>query len=119
MSQKTELISELVAVFNRREPIDVELYFTPDFELDDPGAGVQRSGHEGARAMIEAIAAIGEQIQLQILHMIEQDDYLAVRYLASWQGAQPGSAAMLAFYRFVDGRIADDWGVSSRSPWKR
>jgi predicted SnoaL-like aldol condensation-catalyzing enzyme len=35
------------------------------------------------------------------------------------QGPQPGAAAMIAFYRFVDGRIAEDWGVSTRTPWQR
>lgn len=118
MSQQTELMRELIARFNRGESIEVERYFTPDFELDDPGAGVSRSGHAGARAMCDALAAIGENVQLQILHMIEEADHVAVRYLATWQGPNAGSAAMIGMYRFVDGRIARDWGVSTRAPWR-
>jgi predicted SnoaL-like aldol condensation-catalyzing enzyme len=119
VSQQTALLHELIERFNRGESIEVERYFTPDFELDDPGAGVNRSGHAGARAMCEALAAIGEHVQLQVLHMLEQVDHVAVRYLATWQGPNAGSAAMIGIYRFADGRIAQDWGVSTRSPWRR
>lgn len=119
MSQNTELMRELIARFNRGETIEVERYFTPDFELDDPASGVRRSGLEGARSMCDALRAIGENVQLNILHMIEQGDLVAIRYLGTWQGPQPGSAAMIAFYRFVDGRIAEDWGVGARTPWQR
>lgn len=119
MSEQTALLRELVACFNRAEPLEIERYFAPEFELDDPGTGVRRSGIEGARAMCEALRAIGENVQLKILHMIEQDDYVAVRYLGTWQGPQPGSAAMMALYHFVNGRIAEDWGVSARAPWQK
>lgn len=119
MSQNTELMHELIARFNRGETIEVERYFTPDFELDDPAWGARRSGLEGARAMCEALRAIGENVQLEVLHMIEQGDLVAIRYLGTWQGPQAGSASMIAFYRFVDGKIAEDWGVSTRSPWQR
>jgi predicted SnoaL-like aldol condensation-catalyzing enzyme len=119
MSKNTELMHELIGRFNRGETIEVERYFTPDFELDDPSWGARRSGHEGARAMCQALSAVGENVQLKILHMIEQDDLIAIRYLGTWQGAQPGSAAMMAFYRFRDGRIAEDWGVSTRTAWQR
>jgi predicted SnoaL-like aldol condensation-catalyzing enzyme len=119
MSRQTDLLREIIERFNRGETLEVERYFTPDFELDDPAFGVRRSGIEGARAMCEAMAAVGENVQLKILHMIEQDDHVAVRFLGTWQGVQPGSAAMIAFYRFVDGRIAEDWGISTRAPWQR
>ena len=119
MSRQTEVMRELIAKFNRGETIDVERYFTPDFELDDPSVGVRRSGHAGARAMGEALAAIGENVQLKILHMIAQDYCVAVRYLMTWEGDNAGSGASIAFYRFVDGRIAEDWGVGTRVPWQR
>ena len=108
MSQQTELMHELIARFNRGESI----------ELDDPGSGARRSGHDGARAMCEAMAAVGEHVQLEVLHMLEQADHVAVRYLATWRGPNPGAAAMIGIYRFVDGRIARDWGVSTRAPWR-
>jgi predicted SnoaL-like aldol condensation-catalyzing enzyme len=119
MSQNTQLMRELIARFNRGETIDVERYFTPDFELDDPSYGARRSGIQGARAMCEAMSAIGENVQLKILNIIEQGEYVAIRYLATWQGANAGSAATMALYRIVDGRIAEDWGVSTPSPWQR
>ena len=54
----------------------MERYFTPDFELDDPSWGARRSGLEGARAMCDALRAVGENVQLEILHIIEQGDLL-------------------------------------------
>jgi len=119
MARNADVLRELIALFNRGESVDVARYFTPDFELDDPAFGVGRSGHEGALAMWHAMAAVGENVQLEILHVVEDDDYLAVRYHAHWQGQQPGVAAMIAMYRFVDGRIAEDWGVSTRAAWRR
>lgn len=119
MSQQTDLIHELVAHFNRGERIAVERYFTPAFELDDPGSGARRSGHAGASAMCEALAAFGEGVQIEVLHLLEQDDHVAVRLRVTWAGANQGSAAMIGIYRFEGGRIAEDWGVSTRAPWRR
>jgi predicted SnoaL-like aldol condensation-catalyzing enzyme len=119
MSTQTDLLRELTARFNERKPIEIERYFTPDFELDDPGSGARRSGHDGARAMANALAGLGESVRIEILHMIEQDDCVAVRYAVRSEGADPRIGAMIAFYRFVDGRIAEDWGVSTPAPWRR
>lgn len=119
MSVQTDVLHTLVATFNEGAPIEVERFFTPDFQLDDPGAGAWRTGHDGARDMANALAAWGPNTRLEILHMIEQDDYVAVRYRATSDGPGNTAAAMIAFYRFVDGRIAEDWGVSTRAPWRR
>jgi predicted SnoaL-like aldol condensation-catalyzing enzyme len=119
MSKQTDVLRELIARFNARVPLEVERYFTPDFELDDPGSGARRSGHDGARAMADALAGFGDSVRLEILHMIEQDDCVAVRYAVRSEGADPSIGATIAFYRFVDGRIAEDWGVSTPAPWRR
>lgn len=117
MSDQTDVLHELIRCFNAREPIDIARYFTPDFELDDPGSGARRSGHAGARDMAEAVAKLGHEVKLEILHMIEQGDYVAVRYAVTSRGAEP--RAMMGLYRFVDARIAEDWGISTHSPWRR
>lgn len=120
MSIQTDVLRELLARFNAGEPIEVERYFTPDFELDDPGSGARRSGHDGARAMGQAVSALGPPVKLEIMHMIEQGDLVAVRYAVVGEGpTPPGIGAMIGFYRFVDGKIAEDWGISTRSPWRR
>ena len=119
MSAQTDVLRQLCARFNERAPIEVERYFTPDFELDDPGSGARRSGHEGARAMANALAGLGDSVRLEILDIIEERDLVAVRYAVTTRTGEPDIGAMIAFYRFVDGRIAEDWGVSTRAAWRR
>lgn len=93
MSTHTDVLRELIARFNERKPIEIERYFTPDFEFDDPRSGARRSGHDGARAMANALAELGESVRLEILRMVEQDDFVAVRS----DGAAPSIGAMIAF----------------------
>src|ERR1700742_3656711 len=80
MSAQTDALREVIRCFNEREPVDIPRYFTPDFELDDPGSGARRSGHDGVRDMSNALANLGPGVKLEILHMLEQGDYVAVRY---------------------------------------
>ena len=39
----------------RAQAIDVARFFTEDFRLEDPGAGVIRTGLDGAQRMMEAL----------------------------------------------------------------
>ena len=114
----TETLRELISLVNDRKEIDVARYFTPDFRLDQPG-GVPQRGHAGARAMLDAMLALGPDIHVTVLDMLEDGDRVAVRYQCTSEAAEPPlSAAMIAIYRFVDGRIAEDWGVSVGQPWQ-
>jgi predicted SnoaL-like aldol condensation-catalyzing enzyme len=115
MSIQTEALRELVSLFNRRQPIEIERFFAPDFRLDQPG-GVHRVGLAGAREMAAALHAMGESARLEILEMIEQGDLVAVRWQVS--GLPGPNVAMMAMYRFVDGRITDDWGIAVPAPWQ-
>ena len=117
MSAQTETLRTLVSLLNARQPIDVARFFTPDFRLVQPG-GVAQHGLKGARAMLDAMLALGPDVQVTILDTIEQADRVAVRYqVASEQVRPPLSGAMIAIYRFVGGRIAEDWGVAARVAW--
>ena len=116
MSTHCDLLRELVDRFNRRQPIDVTRYFTPSFRLNQPG-GRDRAGLSGAQEMIDAMYALGEQVQLNMLAAVEQGDHVAVRW--QFDGMRDGvSSAGIAMYRFEAGRIADDWGVAAGMPWR-
>jgi hypothetical protein len=109
------VLRELVARLNEREPIEIERYFTPDFELDDPGSGARRSGHDGARAMANALAELGESVRLEIVHMIEQEDCVAVRYAVRSEGAAPASVRRS---RFIDSSMVGSPKIGA-SPHRR
>jgi predicted SnoaL-like aldol condensation-catalyzing enzyme len=69
--------------------------------------------------MMRALAAFGADVRLHILQMIEQDDLVAVRYAVTGGAPPTPDAAMIGFYRFVDGHIAEDWGIATRKAWSR
>jgi SnoaL-like polyketide cyclase len=54
-------------------------------------------------------------IKLEILDMIEEGDRVAVRWqlTATYEG-KPFEQSIMAIYRFDEGRIAEDWGISIR-----
>jgi hypothetical protein len=116
MSAQTDTLRELARLLNAREPVDVARFFTEDFRLDDPGAGVTRVGHAGAQQMIDAVLAFAPGMRLEILDMFEQGDRVAVRWQVA-TGATGGGPAMLAIYQFAGGRIVRDWGISVARPW--
>ncbi len=96
----------------------VEEWFTEDFKLHEPGMKVP-TGHEGARLMLATFLKFGSSMKVEVLDMIEQGDRAAVRWLFS--GERDGETVVfpcIAMYRFVDGRVAEDWGITStRGPW--
>jgi predicted SnoaL-like aldol condensation-catalyzing enzyme len=114
-----ELLRELTTLFNQRRPIPVERYFTEDFRLDDAGAGVVRTGHSGARAMFDDMLSIAPNFHLEMLDAIESNDRVAVRWrVTGARAAGPFDVAMMAMYRFSQGRIAEDWDVWNSNPWQ-
>lgn len=116
MSAHCDLLRELVARFNQRQPIEVSRYFAENFRLDQPG-GADRVGLAGAQEIIDALYALGDCVRLEILTLVEQGQYVAVRWQV--EGMRGGVAsAMMAMYRFEGGRIADDWGLAVGAPWR-
>jgi predicted ester cyclase len=94
--------------------IDVARFFTEDFRLEDPGAGVTRTGLDGAQSMMEAVRALAHDGQLEILDMFESGNRLVVDW--SYNGAD-ASFAMMSIYEFNGKRIRRDWGILARAPW--
>jgi ketosteroid isomerase-like protein len=51
--------------------------------------------------------------------MIEEGDRVAVRWqlTASYDDGKPYDRSIRSIYRFVNGRIAEDWGISIPAIW--
>ena len=118
MSQQKELLRELAAAHDTGAPDRISDWFTEDFRLHEPGAPALPAGHEGARQMRARFRALSPPIKLEILDMIEEGDRVAVRWqlTATYEG-RPFEQSIIAIYRFENGRIAEDWGISVRALW--
>jgi predicted ester cyclase len=69
--------------------------------------------------MIDNILALAPDVRFEILDSVEAADRVAVRWRVTGAGATgPFDVAMIAIYRFANGRIAEDWGVWSGKPWR-
>ena len=119
MPTNVELLGEVAELLNHRLPLPIERYFTEDFRLDDAGAGMMLTGHAGAKAMIDHILALAPDVHYQIRDTVAAADRVAVRWrVTGTRRTGLFDVAMMAIYRFVNGRIAEDWGVWSGKPWQ-
>ena len=118
MSQQKELLREMAAAHNSGAPDRISNWFTEDFRLHEPGAQALPLGHQGAIQMRARFRTLTPPIKLEILDMIEEGDRVAVRWqlTATYEG-RPFEQSIMAIYRFENGRIAEDWGISSRAHW--
>jgi predicted SnoaL-like aldol condensation-catalyzing enzyme len=120
MVPNVELLEDLTELLNQRRLVPIARYFTETFRLDDAGTGVVRTGHAGAQTMIDNILSLAPDVRLEMLDTVEAADRVAVRWrLTGTRTAGTFDVAMIAIYRFVDGRIAEDWGVWSGKPWQQ
>jgi len=118
MSHQKDLLREIAAAINSGAPDRISDWFTEDFRLHEPGAPSVPAGHEGARQMRARFKTLMRPINLEILDMIEEDDRVAVRWqLTSTYDGRPFEQSIMAIYRFEKGRIAEDWGISTRTLW--
>ena len=118
MSKQKDVLLRLAHDVSTSRVVDIERAFTADFVLHDPSVGAQWRGHDGARRMMEGVLSFAPDLRMDAVDMIEEGDRVAVRW--SVHGTRDGEtlvASLVAIYRFVDGRIAEDWGVSVRKAW--
>jgi len=118
VSQQKDLLRKMAAARNSGEPDRVSDWFTEDFRFHEPGAAALLVGHEGGSLMRPRLKTLTPRINLEILDMIEEGDRVAVRWqlTASYDG-RPFEQSIMAIYRFENGRIAEDWGISTRALW--
>ena len=79
MSNK-EFFSRMAAAINAGDVEHVAKWFTEDFKLHEPGVRLL-TGHEGARLMLHHLrVTLGPETRLEVLHMVEEGDHVAVRW---------------------------------------
>jgi ketosteroid isomerase-like protein len=118
MSQQKGVLREMAAAHNLGGPDRISDWFTEDFRLHEPGGSPLPTGHEGASQMRERFRTLTPPINLEILDMIEEGDRVAVRWqLTATYDGKPFEQSIMAIYRFENGRIAEDWGISFRALW--
>ena len=109
MSQQKALLQEITVAITTRTEYRITEWFTEDFWLHEPGKTPLPVGHAGATEMLTRGRLLRPPVRFEALDMIEEEDRVAVRWelSATWEG-KPFEEAILAIYRFVDGRIAED-----------
>src|SRR5215472_13004035 len=123
MSQQKDLLQEIAAATSSDAPDRISDWFTEDFRLHEPGKPALPVGHEGARQMREEgrqrRTGLQTPINEEILDMIEEGDRVAVRWqlTATDDDDKPYERAIIAIYRFENGRITEDWGISIPALW--
>jgi predicted SnoaL-like aldol condensation-catalyzing enzyme len=118
MSQQKDLLREIAAAHNSGASDRISDWFTEDFRLHEPGAPALPVGHQGASQMRARFRSLTPPINLKILDMIEEGDRVAVRWqLTATYEDRPFEQSIMAIYRFENGRIAEDWGISARTLW--
>jgi ketosteroid isomerase-like protein len=96
----------------------IEAWFTDDFRLHDPDFPNWPSGHHGASAILAQTVTLGPTTKLEVLDMLEADNRVVVRWqFSATREGEVFDRAILSMYRFENGRIAEDCGISSRQPW--
>ncbi len=118
-SPQQAVLASIAERINAGQSVGLEQLFSETFVLHDPTTPDWPSGRDGVRRMLAEFAALGPTLQLDAVDMIEQDDRVAVRWRVRWTGKDDDAqeAAIVAIYRFENGLIAEDWGVSVRAAW--
>lgn len=102
----------------------IDEVFSPDFAFYSPTSPNWPRGLEGARKMITQMRTILPDVHATVEDIFAEGDKVAVRWTfhGTYQGEVrsgfpiPGercTAVTISTYRFVDGKIADDWGVTA------
>jgi predicted ester cyclase len=56
--------------------------------------------------------------KVEVLDTIEEGDRVAARWLFSGElDGRMVHFSAVAIYRFVDGRVAEDWGIAFKGEW--
>jgi predicted ester cyclase len=118
VSAQKNLLRQVAVALSVGDIDHVAEWFTEDFQLHDPGIGGYRYGHQGAQEMLQALMELIPGAKIEALDMVEEGDRVAVRWLCSgMKEGQPFYLSIVAIYRFVDSRIAEDWGIGARANW--
>lgn len=118
MSSRKQFFRRIATSMSTGDIDHIAEWFTEDFRLYDPSLAGFRSGHDGARDMLRALAELVPCARIDVLDMVEEGDRVAVRW--RFAGMKDGRAVHLsavAIYRFDGDRIAEDWGIAAKADW--
>jgi predicted ester cyclase len=106
---------------------------SPDFAFHSPSFPDWPRGLEGARKLAELVVAQSSNVKTKLEDIFAADDKLVLRmtYRGTYTGEvrpgypKPGERFVeggVAIYRFVNGKIVDDWGIAAfcpidKDPW--
>jgi ketosteroid isomerase-like protein len=118
MPRQKDLLQEIARQISSNRDYRIAAWFTEDFRLSEPGKPDWPTGHKGARQMLKGFDAFDRPFTLEPLDMIEEGGRVAVRWhLTTAKNGEPLVAALMAMYRFENGRIARDWGIPILGDW--
>jgi predicted ester cyclase len=118
MSHQKAMLLEIADALSSGGDHRIEAWFAEDFRLHDPSFPDWPSGHHGASAMLAQNVSLGPTTKFEALDMLEEDNRVAVRWrLSVTREGEVFDRAIMSMYRFENGRIAEDWGISSRERW--
>lgn len=102
----------------------IDEVFSPHFTLYTPLYPDWPRGLAGARKMVTQLCSVLSDMQATVEDIFAEGDKVAVRW--TFRGVYRGEArpdfpapgeriviAAISMYRFVDGKVVDDWGVDS------
>jgi predicted ester cyclase len=118
-------IRRMIAAFNQRDLTFVDEGFSPHFILHTALTPGWPRGLEGARKMFTAMFATAPDVQSTIEDMVAEGEKVAVRW--TFRGTHTGESPLtgaptgapftlvaISLYRFVNGKIEEDWGVDAQ-----
>ena len=119
MSSQKALLLRVANALSTGDIEHVGEWFTEDFQLHQPGFPEWPRGHAGAQRMLASIKGGVPKLRAEVLDMVEEGDRVAARWRFSGNRDDgPWCLTSVAIYRFSGGRIAEDWGVTSRFDWQ-
>lgn len=119
MSKQKDVLLRIAEAIRSGGAYRIAEWFTEDFRLYEPTKPNWPTGHEGISKLLEQFRTLTPPIRFEPLDMVEEGNRVAVRWvLSSTDKDEPVHFAMMAIYRFEDGRIAEDWGVSIGGEWE-
>jgi predicted SnoaL-like aldol condensation-catalyzing enzyme len=106
-----EVIHRMYDAANNRDLAAIDEIFAPDFRSHPMGT----TGVEAIRSGWRQVMALHPDLRVEPIEMITNGDRVAV-----WSRVHTGTgepATLMELIRVADGRIAELWGLSSRS-WR-
>jgi predicted ester cyclase len=118
-------IRRMIEAFNKRDLTFIDDGFSPHFVLHTALTPGWPRGLEGARKLFTTMLTTAPDVQGTIEDMVAEGEKVAVRW--TFHGRHTGESPLtgaptggpftlvaISLYRFVNGKIEEDWGVDAQ-----